>query len=517
MKAFRKLSVICLLFIFTLISFTNVFAASYTVNDIDKRIGSLLNYEYNYTKTNSINDFTEKYLAPNAGTSEIDWFVISLSRNGTGFNKNLYIDSLNKVISDIYKSGVKNAKITDLQRIGLAYTACNKDIKNISGANLLADCTYNRELSELSAQGIMTLDYALILLDSKNFSVSQNAATTRNDIISKILSLQLDNGGFALTGTAPDTDVTAMTVTALAPYIKNNKNVSKSVDKALSRLSKIQKDDGSFASYGKLNCESTAQVIGMLTSLGIDPENDERFIKNGSSAFDSLLTYQTSKGGFKHLQNGNENQMASYQAFYALTAYKLFISTSHRFYNFLNENNPQKTITEPKTNNYNNKNNSTNLSSKLKNNNNNNNSSKLNNSNNNSSPSSVYGGNAVTPNNQNSVSNKNSSNGHKTQTKSNTSLTESSVPQQETAPTVKSSEGISLNNTATSDEIPKNGLISNTNNIEETLQYNNLYSVESLTNEVISVFILILGYLALYIYFIKKHKIPNKGNSEKSN
>lgn len=513
MKAFRKLSVIYLLLTLISISFINVFATSYTANDIDKRIDSLLNYEYNYTNTNSINNFVENYLAPNAGTGECDWFAISLSRNGTSFNANSYINSLNKVISDIYNSGVKNTKITDLQRIGLVYVACNKDISNISGKNLLADCTYNRELSELSAQGIMTLDYALILLDSKNYSVPQNALTIRDNIVSKILSLQLDNGGFALTGTAPDADVTAMTVTALAPYIKSNKTVSDAVDKALNRLSKMQKDDGSFASYGKLNCESTAQVIVMLTSLGIDLESDERFIKNGNSVLDAMLTYQTAKGGFKHLQNGNENQMAAYQAFNALVAYKSFILTSQGLYNFSDKSNPQQTVTEPKTNPSNNKNSS---SSKVQKGNNNSNSKNCNNSyNNNSSPSSVYAENAESENNQNNVSKQNSSNRQNTKAESNTVQIETSSQQQETAPTAKSAENVAVNTTATSDEVKKISLTSHINNFEEIKEYNNIYGAENLSCTGIAVSILILGYVGLYIYFIKKYRTPNTDSSEK--
>lgn len=516
MKAFRKLSVIYLLLTLISISFINVFAASYTTNDIDKRIDSLLNYEYNYTNTNSINSFVENYLAPNAGTGECDWFAISLSRNGTSFNANSYINSLNKVISDIYNSGVKNTKITDLQRIGLVYVACNKDISNILGKNLLADCTYNRELSELSAQGIMTLDYALILLDSKNYSVPQNALTTRDNIVSKILSLQLDNGGFALTGSAPDADVTAMTVTTLAPYIRNNKTVSDAVDRALNRLSKMQKDDGSFASYGKVNCESTAQVIVMLTSLGIDPESDERFIKNGNSVLDAMLTYQTAKGGFKHLQNGNENQMAAYQAFNALVAYKSFILTSQGLYNFSDKSNSQQTVTEPKTNPSNNKNStSSKVPKSNKNSNSENSNNSYNNDNNNYSPSSVYSRNTERKNNQNNVSKQNNSNRQNTQVESNTVQIETSSQQQETAPTAKSAENVAVNTTATSDEVKKISLTSHINNFEEIKEYNNIYGAENLSCTGIAVFILILGYVGLYIYFIEKYKTPNTDSSKK--
>lgn len=520
MKAIRKLSVIILLLVLISNSFINVFAASYSVDDIDKRIDSLLNYEYNYTKTNSLEGFVSDYLVPSAGIGECDWFVISLRRNDNRFNYNLYTDSLNKVISNIYKNGVSNTKITELQRMALAYTACNKDIRRIAGNNLLADCSYNRELSELSSQGIMTLDYALILLDSRNFTIPQKALTTRDDIIGKILSLQLDNGGFALTGTAPDADVTAMTVTALAPYIKNNKTVSEAVDRALNRLSIMQKSDGSFANYGKLNCESTAQVIVMLTALGIDPVSDERFIKNGFSAVDALLTYQTEKGGFSHLQNGNENQMATYQAFYALVAYKSYIVTSQGLYNFTDDTNPQQTVTEPKTNSENNNsnnNNKSNSSSQTQNilNNSNNNSSNNTDNYNSSSLSSAHSGKYEAPNNQNNTSSQNNTNNQTSKVKNNTSQTETTTEQQETLASVNTTDSVSSNNTATADEIKVNISISNTNNFQEIKDNKNLLGAENSTGTGIAALILISAYVGLLIYFIKKYNTPHTENKEK--
>ena len=45
-------------------------------------------------------------------------------------------------------------------------------------------------------------------------------------------------------------------------------------------MSNAQNENGGFASWGSVNSESCAQVLVALTSLGIDPTNDERFIKN---------------------------------------------------------------------------------------------------------------------------------------------------------------------------------------------------------------------------------------------
>lgn len=347
MKALKKFSAPALACLICCLSLTAVSASEVTADYLDSKISALLEYEYKYTKTCSLDGFVSDYLAKNAGTSTADWFVISLDRYGASFDRSLCKSKLNGVLADIYNSGYENAKITDLQRIALAYTACSADIRSINGVNLLGDCSYNREISELSSRGITTLDYALIVLDSKNYYVPKSSASSREKIVSEILSLQLEDGGFAITGTAADPDVTAMTITALAPYVENSQAVSKAVDRALSKLSSMQKSDGGFSSYGKINCESSAQVVVALTSLGIDPSTDERFIKNGCSPLDAMLSFQLSSGGFSHLQGGNENRIANYQALYAMVAYKNYLKSGRGLYIFSQEENPRQVISEP--------------------------------------------------------------------------------------------------------------------------------------------------------------------------
>lgn len=65
-------------------------------------------------------------------------------------------------------------------------------------------------------------------------------------------------------------------------------------------LSRVQQDNGGFMSWGTVNSESCAQVIVALTSLGIDPAADSRFIKNGASPLDGLCAFACAGGGFRH-------------------------------------------------------------------------------------------------------------------------------------------------------------------------------------------------------------------------
>ena len=64
-----------------------------------------------------------------------------------------------------------------------------------------------------------------------------------------------------------------------------------------------------------------------LTSLGLDPDTDPRFVKNGNSVLDALLSFAVTGGGFIHDdKSGGINGMSTEQAYYALAAYTRYIN-----------------------------------------------------------------------------------------------------------------------------------------------------------------------------------------------
>ena len=78
--------------------------------------------------------------------------------------------------------------------------------------------------------------------------------------------------------------------------------------------------------------ESCAQVLTALSALGIDPQTDARFIKNGNWIVENLISYHVKHTGFMHVKKGADNNgggeagkvngMATEQGYYALTAYQ---------------------------------------------------------------------------------------------------------------------------------------------------------------------------------------------------
>ena len=171
----------------------------------------------------------------------------------------------------------------------------------------------------MKSQGINGPIFALIALDSHNYDIPKAAAgktqTTREALIDAILAAQLSDGGWNVNGNGADADMTAMAIQALASYYSSNAKES-AIGDALNRLSQMQEANGGYTSWGTANAESVAQVIVALTSLGIDPASDGRFIKNGYSTLDALATFYNDKGGFKHSQSDttSSNGLATEQA-----------------------------------------------------------------------------------------------------------------------------------------------------------------------------------------------------------
>ena len=189
----------------------------------------------------------------------------------------------------------------------------------------------------VNRQGINGAIWALIALDSHDYEIPdvsvQGTRATRENLIASILGAQLADGGWNLSDPDADSDMTAMAIQALAPYYSTDSSVKTAVDNALQCLSDIQNSNGGYSSWGSINSESCAQVVVALTSLGIDPAEDSRFIKNGNSVLDALLGYYVNGGGFKHTDGeSGVNAMATEQGFYALVSYSRMIEGKSSLY-----------------------------------------------------------------------------------------------------------------------------------------------------------------------------------------
>ena len=162
--------------------------------------------------------------------------------------------------------------------------------------------------------------------------------------------------GLARSGRSVDTDMTAMALQAIAPYYDPAADADNELNAAIGRgvecLSMLQDSSGLFGTYAAdgtmtATSESASQVIVALTALGIDPDQDERFIKNGVSALDALIHFGVANGGFTHLENAERDAMATEQGYYALTAYARYLMQLNRLYDMTDSFNDGENRIEP--------------------------------------------------------------------------------------------------------------------------------------------------------------------------
>jgi prenyltransferase beta subunit len=203
---------------------------------------------------------------------------------------------------------------TDYAKAILFLKSVGQDPKSFGGYNL-TEKLYN--LSDLDRQGVNGLIWALNALESEELPA--DAVWTRERLWPAILTYQNQDGGFALSqGADSDVDVTAMAMAALAGW--DHAYVDQALLRGMAYLIQAQSEDGEFSSMGAKNSGSVSQVILTLCKLDISPL-DARFVKQGKTLADILLSYQADDGRFRHTHDGQSNDMATEQAVQALIQY----------------------------------------------------------------------------------------------------------------------------------------------------------------------------------------------------
>ena len=250
-----------------------------------------------------------------------EWVVFGLARWGGEVPEEWYENYYEQLEAYIVScNGVLDSrKYTEYSRVILALTAMGKDPTNVGGYNLLEPLA---DFEQTIFQGLNGPLYALLALDSGDYEIPSNTAgttqATRQMYVDYILSREVADGGWSLAGGTAEIDMTAMVLQALAKYQDQNE-VKEATERALTVLSQQQNDDGTYTSYDMESSESIAQVIVALTELGISID-DSRFVKNDITLEESLLGFMTEDGQFRHIMEGEADQMATEQAFYALVS-----------------------------------------------------------------------------------------------------------------------------------------------------------------------------------------------------
>ena len=280
---------------------------------------------------------------PAFGTNFGEWTVFGLARGGYYANDSQYfadyydriVEYVNETAATVDKSGAldKN-KSTDNSRLIMALAAIGKDATSVGNWNLVEAYSANG-INWIRKQGMNGTIWTLIALDCGGYETSD--PTIRQQCVDAILTAQHNDGGWSLVTakTQPsNVDITGMTLTALYPY-RDQPAVAAACETAFNWLSESQLDNGGFP-YGKgETSESCVWAIVAATTWGINPDTDPRFIKNGNSAIDNLLTYYLEdEAKFEHGRGAGANAMATDQAIYGLVAYDRLVTGQPALYDY---------------------------------------------------------------------------------------------------------------------------------------------------------------------------------------
>lgn len=240
-----------------------------------------------------------------------DWVAFGMARSGKPI-----ADRYMKVAEKSVADGSLRL-VTDFARVALAVNASGGDAANIGAghSNLLAKIA---NFEKMTAQGPNAPAYALMVLDATGYEPGANATWTRDKLIKWLVDNRGAEGGWSLAPGKSDVDVTGIVLTALAPY-QDRPEIRSAIDAALAWLSAAQLPTGGFGKPVE-SSESSVQVLVALTSLGIDPANDARFVKNGVSPLARLLEFRHADGRFAHTVGGKADAMATLYALLGLTA-----------------------------------------------------------------------------------------------------------------------------------------------------------------------------------------------------
>ncbi len=273
-----------------------------------------------------IRESAEYQLKNNSPVQGSEWAMLGLVRSGNlprGY-ADQYYESVKAYLEE--KSG-ELRKVTEYARFSITLTAMGYDPTQVGGYDLTAGLMDFEKMTSIGMNGAI---WALLGLDCGNHRADDpEAAAVRDRYVGHLLDRQLADGGFSLMGrggssTPADTDITAMTLQALAGYL-DREDVKAAVERAVACLSGLQEEDGGYGTMGGATSESIAQVLVALGELGIDVD-DPRFVKNGRSALDALLDYRQKDGGFLHVLDDSaqgQTGISCDQGFYALTAVRL--------------------------------------------------------------------------------------------------------------------------------------------------------------------------------------------------
>lgn len=235
-------------------------------------------------------------------------------------------------INESIKLISKTDKDTDLAKAILALTSQGKDAKNLYKVNNNNKIDAIKRLNKSDhSPSAWSAPYTLMVYNINEYKNREKEI----NLVNALISSQGENGAWDEYGTI---DTTANAISGLSFYLNDEdllikEKVNTSIENALNYLSSQQNSDGSFSdTWNGRNSNSTAMVAIALCASGVDVENDTRFVKEGNTIIDGLLSFALDDNtGFGHIDNTSLSDYSTEQSFRALIALLGVITTKSAY------------------------------------------------------------------------------------------------------------------------------------------------------------------------------------------
>ncbi len=235
--------------------------------------------------------------------------------------KKEYID---KAIASL---GEGNADDITYSKAIICLTALGIDAEKLYTVNSNEPISAVEGLNSVShSSSVWYAPYTMAAYNQNNYSGTEEL---EKDLIDAVLENQGEDGSWDEWGSVQST---SNVIAGLSFYRGTDENIDKAIENAVDYLHKVQNSDGRFDDgYGPDANVAAMAVIG-LCAAGVNPDTDDRFVKDGVSALDGLLSFAlTDNSGFGYNDNSSVNAYATEQAFRALIAAKQVMKTGKAF------------------------------------------------------------------------------------------------------------------------------------------------------------------------------------------
>lgn len=255
--------------------------------------------------------------AANTETSGEWWIMDMGAYRALGLDDTRTSDEARQAYINAAVKALSAAKVSDTtyDKAILAMTAIGADARQLYPVNANTPIDAVAGLSGVTqSASAWSAPYTLAAYNQGEY---ENTASYERALLDALLAAQQDDGSWNEWGTI---DTTANAIAGLAFYA-GEEAVDAAIANGVAYLASQMSADGTFDGGYGTNANSTAMVIVGLAAAGIDPDTDERFVKNGVSLLDGLLSFALENGsGFGYTSSASYNASATEQAFRALIA-----------------------------------------------------------------------------------------------------------------------------------------------------------------------------------------------------